>query len=120
MERQFRISFHVNNLRTRVASVSCQWRSNNLRFANMAIALSGFLQVHVFVRVFLLASLTEFLFNQSFQMLLQDTVKTIVADMLQWPHRIVVPTGGVNVDTSDHSKWWVKWRKLRRFELFMV
>ncbi|KAI3726874.1 hypothetical protein L1987_66680 [Smallanthus sonchifolius] len=34
----------------------------------------------------------------------EDTVKTIVADMLQWPHRIVVPTGGVNVDTR---KWMV-------------
>ncbi|XP_076950329.1 calcium-dependent lipid-binding protein-like [Bidens hawaiensis] len=33
--------------------------------------------------------------------MIDDTVKTIVTDMLQWPHRIVVPIGGVNVDTSD-------------------
>jgi hypothetical protein len=31
----------------------------------------------------------------------QDTVNTIVTDMLQWPHRIVVPIGGLPVDTSD-------------------
>jgi hypothetical protein len=29
---------------------------------------------------------------------MQDTVNSIVTDMLQWPHRIVVPLG-VNVDT---------------------
>ncbi|KAK1276441.1 Synaptotagmin-4 [Acorus gramineus] len=33
--------------------------------------------------------------------MIDDTVKTIVTDMLQWPHRIVVPIGGVPVDTSD-------------------
>lgn len=33
--------------------------------------------------------------------MIDDTVNTIVADMLQWPHRIVVPIGGVPVDTSD-------------------
>ncbi|KAF5761466.1 putative C2 domain, calcium-dependent lipid-binding transcriptional regulator, plant [Helianthus annuus] len=33
--------------------------------------------------------------------MIDDTVKTIVTDMLQWPHRIVVPIGGLNVDTSD-------------------
>ena len=27
-----------------------------------------------------------------------DTVDTIVKDMLQWPHRIVVPIGGIPVD----------------------
>lgn len=29
----------------------------------------------------------------------QDTVNTIITDMLQWPHRIVVPIGGIPVDT---------------------
>nr|XP_017233561.1 PREDICTED: synaptotagmin-4 [Daucus carota subsp. sativus] len=33
--------------------------------------------------------------------MIDDTVNTIVTDMLQWPHRIVVPIGGVPVDTSD-------------------
>lgn len=33
--------------------------------------------------------------------MIDDTVNTIVSDMLQWPHRIVVPIGGVGVDTSD-------------------
>ncbi|MFS8027209.1 putative C2 domain, calcium-dependent lipid-binding transcriptional regulator, plant [Helianthus anomalus] len=33
--------------------------------------------------------------------MIDDTVKTIVTDMLQWPHRIVVPIGGLNVDTSE-------------------
>lgn len=28
----------------------------------------------------------------------KDTVNTIVTDMLEWPHRIVVPIGGVPVD----------------------
>lgn len=29
----------------------------------------------------------------------KDTVNTIVTDMLEWPHRIVVPIGGIPVDT---------------------
>uniref|UniRef100_A0A7N0TDS2 Uncharacterized protein n=1 Tax=Kalanchoe fedtschenkoi TaxID=63787 RepID=A0A7N0TDS2_KALFE len=33
--------------------------------------------------------------------MIDDTVTSIVTDMLQWPHRIVVPLGGVPVDTSD-------------------
>ncbi|KAJ7951027.1 synaptotagmin-5-like [Quillaja saponaria] len=33
--------------------------------------------------------------------MIDDTVNSIVTDMLQWPHRIVVPLGGVPVDTSD-------------------
>lgn len=33
--------------------------------------------------------------------MIDDTVNTIVTDMLQWPHRIVVPIGGIPVDTSD-------------------
>ncbi|KAL9691482.1 hypothetical protein QQ045_011906 [Rhodiola kirilowii] len=33
--------------------------------------------------------------------MIDDTVTSIVTDMLQWPHRIVVPLGGVDVDTSD-------------------
>ncbi|KAM6584936.1 hypothetical protein CsatB_011938 [Cannabis sativa] len=33
--------------------------------------------------------------------MIDDTVNTIVTDMLQWPHRIVVPIGGLPVDTSD-------------------
>ncbi|KAF3796731.1 Synaptotagmin-5 [Nymphaea thermarum] len=33
--------------------------------------------------------------------MIDDTVQNIVADMLQWPHRIVVPIGGVSVDTSE-------------------
>ncbi|XP_062190758.1 calcium-dependent lipid-binding protein [Phragmites australis] len=32
--------------------------------------------------------------------MIDDTVNSIVSDMLQWPHRLVVPIG-VNVDTSD-------------------
>ncbi|KAK4344918.1 hypothetical protein RND71_035094 [Anisodus tanguticus] len=31
----------------------------------------------------------------------KDTVDSIVTDMLEWPHRIVVPIGGLPVDTSD-------------------
>ncbi|KAK4397353.1 Synaptotagmin-5 [Sesamum angolense] len=33
--------------------------------------------------------------------MINDTVTSIVTDMLQWPHRIVVPIGGIPVDTSD-------------------
>ncbi|XP_060218696.1 calcium-dependent lipid-binding protein-like [Lycium barbarum] len=33
--------------------------------------------------------------------MIDDTVNTIVTDMLEWPHRIVVPIGGIPVDTSD-------------------
>lgn len=33
--------------------------------------------------------------------MIDDTVNTIVTDMLQWPHRIVVPLGGIPVDISD-------------------
>ncbi|CAL0324541.1 unnamed protein product [Lupinus luteus] len=33
--------------------------------------------------------------------MIEDTVNTIVTDMLQWPHRIVVPLGGIPVDTSE-------------------
>ncbi|KAL8227887.1 hypothetical protein R6Q57_015471 [Mikania cordata] len=33
--------------------------------------------------------------------MIDDTVKAIVTDMLQWPHRIVLSIGGVDVDTSD-------------------
>ncbi|XP_069146433.1 calcium-dependent lipid-binding protein-like isoform X2 [Solanum lycopersicum] len=33
--------------------------------------------------------------------MIEDTVNSIVTDMLEWPHRIVVPIGGVPVDTSD-------------------
>lgn len=33
--------------------------------------------------------------------MIDDTVHTIVTDMLQWPHRIVVPIGGISVDTSE-------------------
>nr|GEW53995.1 synaptotagmin-5 [Tanacetum cinerariifolium] len=33
--------------------------------------------------------------------MIDDTVNTIVTDMLQWPHRIVVPISGAGVDTSD-------------------
>ncbi|XP_031399262.1 synaptotagmin-4-like isoform X2 [Punica granatum] len=33
--------------------------------------------------------------------MIDDTVHSIVTDMLQWPHRIVVPIGGIPVDTSD-------------------
>ncbi|XP_015950869.1 calcium-dependent lipid-binding protein [Arachis duranensis] len=33
--------------------------------------------------------------------MIDDTVKSIVTDMLQWPHRIVVPLGGIPVDTSE-------------------
>ncbi|PSS11736.1 Synaptotagmin-4 like [Actinidia chinensis var. chinensis] len=33
--------------------------------------------------------------------MIDDTVHTIVTDMLQWPHRIVVPIGGIPVDLSE-------------------
>ncbi|CAI9278049.1 unnamed protein product [Lactuca saligna] len=33
--------------------------------------------------------------------MIEDTVTSIITDMLQWPHRIVVPLGGIPVDTSD-------------------
>ncbi|XP_047323447.1 calcium-dependent lipid-binding protein-like [Impatiens glandulifera] len=33
--------------------------------------------------------------------MIDDTVNTIVSDMLQWPHRIVVPISGIGVDTSE-------------------
>ncbi|KAH0720058.1 synaptotagmin-4-like [Solanum tuberosum] len=33
--------------------------------------------------------------------MIEDTVDSIVTDMLEWPHRIVVPIGGIPVDTSD-------------------
>ncbi|XWS45976.1 hypothetical protein CRYUN_Cryun14cG0025400 [Craigia yunnanensis] len=33
--------------------------------------------------------------------MIDDTVNTIVTDMLQWPHRIVVPIGGIPVDTRE-------------------
>lgn len=33
--------------------------------------------------------------------MIDDTVDTIVTDMLEWPHRIVVQIGGIPVDTSD-------------------
>ncbi|KAL2477925.1 Calcium-dependent lipid-binding (CaLB domain) family protein [Forsythia ovata] len=33
--------------------------------------------------------------------MIDDTVNSIITDMLQWPHRIVVPIGGMPVDTSE-------------------
>ncbi|XAR54111.1 hypothetical protein NMG60_11029120 [Bertholletia excelsa] len=33
--------------------------------------------------------------------MIDDTVNSIVTDMLQWPHRIVVPIGGIPVDTTE-------------------
>lgn len=33
--------------------------------------------------------------------MIDDTVESIITDMLQWPHRIVVPIGGIPVDTSE-------------------
>ncbi|TKY63778.1 Synaptotagmin-4 protein [Spatholobus suberectus] len=33
--------------------------------------------------------------------MIDDTVNSIVIDMLQWPHRIVVPLGGIPVDISE-------------------
>ncbi|KAI5647331.1 hypothetical protein M9H77_33336 [Catharanthus roseus] len=33
--------------------------------------------------------------------MIDDTVDSIVTDTLQWPHRIVVPIGGIPVDTSE-------------------
>nr|XP_010934087.1 synaptotagmin-5 isoform X2 [Elaeis guineensis] len=33
--------------------------------------------------------------------MIDDTVNSIVTDMLQWPHRIIVPLGGVDVDISE-------------------
>ncbi|KAF3335183.1 synaptotagmin-4-like isoform X1 [Carex littledalei] len=33
--------------------------------------------------------------------MIDDTVDSIVEDMLKWPHRVVIPLGGVDVDLSD-------------------
>ncbi|WVZ56266.1 hypothetical protein U9M48_006823 [Paspalum notatum var. saurae] len=33
--------------------------------------------------------------------MIDDAVASLITDMLQWPHRIVVPLGGVDVDVSD-------------------
>ncbi|XP_058210725.1 calcium-dependent lipid-binding protein [Rhododendron vialii] len=33
--------------------------------------------------------------------MIDDTVNSIVTDMLQWPHRMVIPIGGIPVDTSE-------------------
>ncbi|KAK4744866.1 hypothetical protein SAY87_011178 [Trapa incisa] len=33
--------------------------------------------------------------------MIEDTVNTIITDMLLWPHRVVVPLGGIPVDTSE-------------------
>ncbi|KAG0457326.1 hypothetical protein HPP92_022483 [Vanilla planifolia] len=33
--------------------------------------------------------------------MIDDTVRSIVSDQLEWPHRIVVPLGGVDVDISE-------------------
>ncbi|XP_042452472.1 calcium-dependent lipid-binding protein-like [Zingiber officinale] len=33
--------------------------------------------------------------------MIDDTVTSIITDMLEWPHRIVVPLGGVDVDISE-------------------
>ncbi|CAI9765202.1 unnamed protein product [Fraxinus pennsylvanica] len=33
--------------------------------------------------------------------MIDDTVTSIIMDTLQWPHRIVVPIGGIPVDTSE-------------------
>nr|CAB3496485.1 unnamed protein product [Digitaria exilis] len=33
--------------------------------------------------------------------MIDDTVASLITDMLQWPHRIVFPLGGVDVDVSD-------------------
>ncbi|KAJ8642197.1 hypothetical protein MRB53_018891 [Persea americana] len=33
--------------------------------------------------------------------MIDDTVNTIVTDKFQWPHRIIIPIGGIPVDTSE-------------------
>lgn len=33
--------------------------------------------------------------------MIDDTVNSIVTDMLQWPHRMVIPIGGIPVDISE-------------------
>lgn len=40
-----------------------------------------------------------FLNDNAFVSYWKDTVNTIVTDMLEWPHRIVVPIGGIPMDT---------------------
>ncbi|KAI3743473.1 hypothetical protein L1987_61183 [Smallanthus sonchifolius] len=58
------------------------------------------LQVFTVVRViFQLCEEIPCIYAVVVALLSEDTVKTIVTGMLQWPHRIVVPIGGVNVDT---------------------
>ncbi|KAI8571922.1 hypothetical protein RHMOL_Rhmol01G0158200 [Rhododendron molle] len=37
--------------------------------------------------------------------MIDDTVNSIVTDMLQWPHRMVIPIGGIPVDTR--TRGWV-------------
>ncbi|KAK1282237.1 Synaptotagmin-4 [Acorus calamus] len=67
--------------------------------ASLPIQLKD-LQVFTIVRViFQLAEEIPCISAVVVALLSEDTVNTIVTDMLQWPHRIVVPIGGVPVDT---------------------
>ncbi|GJN08452.1 hypothetical protein PR202_ga26371 [Eleusine coracana subsp. coracana] len=50
--------------------------------------------------------------------MIDDTVASLITDMLQWPHRIVVPLGGVDVDVSrtgnSPSPWYAPIRSRTR------
>ncbi|XP_043805679.1 calcium-dependent lipid-binding protein isoform X3 [Manihot esculenta] len=60
------------------------------------------LEVYTVIRViFQLAEEIPCISAVVIALLSEDTVHSIVTDMLQWPHRIVVPIGGIPVDTSE-------------------
>ncbi|KAB5569118.1 hypothetical protein DKX38_002911 [Salix brachista] len=59
------------------------------------------LEVYTVIRViFQLAEEIPCISAVVIALLSEDTVQSIVTDMLQWPHRIVVPLGGIPVDIS--------------------
>ncbi|XP_024450430.1 calcium-dependent lipid-binding protein isoform X2 [Populus trichocarpa] len=60
------------------------------------------LEVYTVIRViFQLAEEIPCISAVVIALLSEDTVNSIVTDMLQWPHRIVVPIGGIPVDISE-------------------
>ncbi|GJN30903.1 hypothetical protein PR202_gb19248 [Eleusine coracana subsp. coracana] len=60
------------------------------------------LQVYTIIRVvFQLSEEIPCISAVVVALLAEDTMASLITDMLQWPHRIVVPLGGVDVDVSD-------------------
>lgn len=55
----------------------------------------SFCHIRVFTSMVVCFSVDSFCFSLSNG---QDTVNSIVTDMLQWPHRMVIPIGGIPVD----------------------